>query len=163
MHFPILIQRLTVLRGKIYFDGYLPPGKWDIRIQRLIAQSEKLRSIASRESQGILVPMEDVFMHVSPDISLTRAKGRNQVELLPHPAFLVPAVLEALRSHSYWGGLVQIVPGEADDSCIADIKQNGGTVLTGDSDLLIQDLGTNGFVCFFSDIEESHRDVQPTK
>lgn len=160
MRYPILNRRLTVLRGKIYFDGYLPPSKWDVRTQRLIAQSEKLRSIASRESQGILVPLEDVFAHVSSDISLTKAKGRNQAELLPHPAFLVPAVLEALRSHFYWGDLVQIVTGEADDACVADIKQNGGTVLTGDSDLLIQDLGTNGFVCFFSDIEESHRDVQ---
>ncbi|KXJ95266.1 XPG domain containing-domain-containing protein [Microdochium bolleyi] len=143
---------------KIYFDGFLPSSKWDVRIQRLNSQTEKLRRLASQEVQGMLVPPSDVFKSIVPDISITRVTGHNPNELLPHPAFLVPAVIDALRRHDCWGSLIQLVPGEADDFCIADIKENGGTVITSDSDLLVQDLGVNGFVCFFSDLAESRRD-----
>ncbi|KAH7035623.1 XPG domain containing-domain-containing protein [Microdochium trichocladiopsis] len=143
---------------KIYFDGYLPSSKWDVRIQRLISQSEKLKKFASQQSLGVLVPSEDTFGDVVPDIALTGAKGHYSNQQLPHPAFLVPSVIHMLRQHAHWGNLVQLVPGEADDFCIADITRNGGTVLTGDSDLLVQDLGTDGYVCFFSDLAETRRD-----
>jgi hypothetical protein len=45
------------------------------------------------------------------------------------------------------------VPGEADSYCARYLKQNGGVVFTGDSDLLVHDLGEKGYVGFFKDIE----------
>ncbi|RYP80149.1 hypothetical protein DL770_006344 [Monosporascus sp. CRB-9-2] len=63
-----------------------------------------------------------------------------------------PAVIEALTACQDWGPLIQVVPGEADTFCARDVRQNGGIVLTSDSDLLIQDLGSNGRVSFFWNI-----------
>lgn len=89
---------------------------------------------------------------------MTRGKGQSINDALPRPAFLIPAVIDALRGHEYWRSVVQIVPAEADDVCAADVRENGGTVITSDSDLLIQDLGPEGFVSFFTDFTESSRD-----
>ncbi|RYP04509.1 hypothetical protein DL764_004410 [Monosporascus ibericus] len=63
-----------------------------------------------------------------------------------------PAVIEALTACEDWGPLIQVVPGEADTFCARDVRQNGGIVLTSDSDLLIQDLGPDGRVSFFWNI-----------
>jgi hypothetical protein len=71
---------------------------------------------------------------------------------MPKHPFMVPAVVEALRGSADWGPCVQVVPGEADAFCAQDIRQNGGVVLTSDSDLLIEDLGPGGSVSFFWDV-----------
>jgi hypothetical protein len=47
------------------------------------------------------------------------------------------------------------VPGEADLYCAKYLSQYGGIVLTGDSDLLVHDLGQDGAVSFFKEIEHS--------
>jgi hypothetical protein len=46
-----------------------------------------------------------------------------------------------------------MVPGEADAFCASYLSKHGGIVLTGDSDLLVHDLGADGSVTFFKDIE----------
>jgi len=51
--------------------------------------------------------------------------------------------------------VVEIVPGEADSYCARYLKQSGGIVITGDSDLLVHDLSSVGAVCFFKDIEST--------
>lgn len=71
----------------------------------------------------------------------------------PPPPFLVPAVIDALRNSSKFGSLVKLVPGEADGFCAQHVRENGGTVLTSDSDLLVYDLGENGGVVFFTDVD----------
>ena len=51
--------------------------------------------------------------------------------------------------------MTEVVPGEADLYCARYTKRHGGVVFTGDSDLLVHDLGSQGAVSFFSDIESS--------
>lgn len=51
--------------------------------------------------------------------------------------------------------LVTVVPGEADVYCATYLCQHGGVVFTGDSDLLVHDLGPAGAVCFFPDLEST--------
>jgi hypothetical protein len=82
----------------------------------------------------------------------------------PPPPFLVPAVIDALRASPKFGSLVKLVPGEADGFCAEHVQNNGGTVLTSDSDLLVYDLGENGGVVFFTDVDidaETQRLIAP--
>ena len=74
---------------------------------------------------------------------------------LPPPPFLVPAILEALNASEDYKHVTKVVPGEADLYCARYTKSHGGVVLTGDSDLLVYDLGSDGVVSFFNDIEPS--------
>lgn len=72
---------------------------------------------------------------------------------LPKPAFVVPAVLESLRSLQRYREITHLVPGEADPFCAEDVRKNGGTLLTGDSDMVLYDLGPTGSVVFLHDLE----------
>ena len=65
----------------------------------------------------------------------------------------MPAVLDALCASDY-ADIVEIVPGEADSYCARIANVVGATVLTGDSDLLAYDLGLDGAVIFFNQIEK---------
>ncbi|KAI0381957.1 XPG domain containing-domain-containing protein [Hypomontagnella monticulosa] len=136
---------------KIYFDGYLPPSKWDVRRERLLNQSRHMKAFVSSQPFGSAKTPENAFGDMRADMTLTKQVGRSS-DTYPKPPFMVPAVLEALKSSNDWGPLVIVVPGEADVFCAQDIRVNGGTLLTNDSDLLIQDLGPNGNVSFFWDI-----------
>ena len=72
---------------------------------------------------------------------------------LPASPFLVPAVIDALTWNSYYISTVEIVPAEADVYCAAAARQNGGIILTSDSDMLVHDLGPNGAVAFLNQIQ----------
>ncbi len=74
---------------------------------------------------------------------------------LPPQSFLVPAVLEALRESVIYKHVTEVVPGEADLYCAQYVNQYGGIILTGDSDLLVHDLGADGAVCFFNGLHSS--------
>ncbi|KAK6954251.1 hypothetical protein Daesc_004218 [Daldinia eschscholtzii] len=137
---------------KIYFDGYLPPSKWEVRRERLLTQSQRMKALTSSQPFGSPTTPEDAFRDVKANTNLTRQLARSASNASPKPPFMVPAVLEALKSSEDWGPLVVVVPGEADMYCAQDIKENGGTLLTSDSDLLIQNLGIKGCVSFFWDI-----------
>ncbi|KAI0842247.1 XPG domain containing-domain-containing protein [Hypoxylon sp. FL0890] len=137
---------------KIYFDGYLPPSKWEVRRKRLLNQSQHMKALVSSEPFGSATTPESAFSDLIADITFTRLIGRTTSNTLPKPPFMVPAVLEALKNSEDWGPLVVVVPGEADMFCAQDIRENGGTLLTSDSDLLIQDLGPEGNVSFFWDV-----------
>jgi hypothetical protein len=63
------------------------------------------------------------------------------------------ACIEALQGSISYRDVVEMVPGEADAFCASYLSKHGGIVLTGDSDLLVHDLGANGSVTFFKDIE----------
>lgn len=70
---------------------------------------------------------------------------------LVDPCFLVPAVIHCLRKSSRYHSKTQVVPGEADHFCAADVQRHGGIVITSDSDLLVHNLG-EGRVAFFRDL-----------
>jgi len=76
---------------------------------------------------------------------------------LPAPSFLVPAIIEAL-THSRYGSITQVVPGEADEFCATRARTYGGIVLTSDSDLLVAELGSDGSVSLFRDLSLDTRD-----
>lgn len=71
---------------------------------------------------------------------------------LPASAFLVPAVLDALRTSKY-ASITSVVPGEADLFCARAALEPNRTIFTDDSDLLLYDLGTGGEVVFFNQLE----------
>ncbi|KAI1815340.1 hypothetical protein GGS20DRAFT_340248 [Poronia punctata] len=135
---------------KIYFDGYLPTSKWEVRLQRLLAQSKQMKGLVDSYPGGSSKTPQNVFLDVKPDFSLTQV--HYEFKAPPKPPFLIPAVLEILRADDVWGPLVEVVPGEADMYCAQDVRLNGGIVLTSDSDLLITDVGLDGKVSFFDDI-----------
>jgi len=76
----------------------------------------------------------------------------SRLSALPPAPFLVPAVLESLLMSSQYKGITSVVPGEADLYCSQYLSLHGGVVLTGDSDLLVHDLGESGKVAFFRDL-----------
>lgn len=71
---------------------------------------------------------------------------------LPASAFLVPAVLDALRTSKY-ASITSVVPGEADLFCARAALEPSRTIFTNDSDLLLYDLGTSAEVIFFHQLE----------
>ena len=143
----------TRARHKIYFDGLLPTSKRDIRLARLEQSVKDLvlvhakyvtgfRDLANKPSQVSIDPRR---LLDSPK-SVPSAK-----KAVPAPPFLVPAVLDALYASQY-ASITEIVPGEADPYC-AYSARNGGIILTSDSDMLVYDLGPNGSVLFFNQLE----------
>lgn len=78
-----------------------------------------------------------------------------RLKALPASAFLVPAVIEAIMSSNY-SRVTSVIPGEADAYCAQSARTHGGTIFTSDSDLLVHDLGSNGKVVLFKDIESIH-------
>ncbi|KAI1426621.1 hypothetical protein F5Y12DRAFT_741743 [Xylaria sp. FL1777] len=155
----MVISWLEELRGhnvtvrKIFFDGYLPPSKWQVRRDRLLRQSQLMKNLLTSHPYGSHVLPEDAFEAMQGEIALTQnISHSSDFSWLPKPPFLVPAVIEILKSCPTWGPLVEVVSGEADMFCAEDIRRFGGVLLTGDSDLLITDLGPDGNVSFFVDI-----------
>ena len=149
---------------KIIFDGYLPPSKWQVRQNRLLEQSEMMKDLLTSHPEGSPVLPGDAFEALEGGISLTQTTGPSSyLRWIPKPPFLVPAVVEILKSSHTWGPLVEVVSGEADMFCAEDIRQHGGVLLTSDSDLLITDLGHHGSVVFFEDIAVSDPSHEPQR
>ena len=142
---------LTTRSKKIYFDGFLPPAKLDIRLQRLQNSTHQLTQFHQSNNE----PCRSAFPQ--PDatpLSLFQSTTvRSSLTALPALSFVVPAILEGLKSSSRYADLTEVVSGEADLYCARYLKQHGGVVFTSDSDLLVHDLGAKGAVSFFSDIE----------
>ncbi|MCJ1243143.1 hypothetical protein MMC30_000340 [Trapelia coarctata] len=138
---------------KVYFDGYLPPQKRAVRISRLESYLRQLityhannREIKSENYSSTESPLSvDSLFDFSRPVP---AKFRG----LPAAPFLVPAALERL-ARSQFADVIEVVPGEADSFCAAAARKSGGLVVTGDSDLLVYDLGLNGGVVFLDQFE----------
>ena len=143
-------SQLTKRSKGIYFDGFLPSSKFDVRLERLIAQTKRLTGYY----QANPIPCRDPSRIRGKGLQPEFAKLAVQPSItnLP-PPFLVPAVLEALRSSECYNLITMVVPGEADLYCAGYLKSNIGIVFTGDSDLLLHDLGLDGAVMFFKDLE----------
>lgn len=148
--------------NKIYFDGYLPPFKWETRKTRLMNQTQIVQELVKEFRKGVVIPVPASSASSSPESGAESEPGRplsmkssasakSYADNLPKHPFMIPAVIESLRQ-SHWADAVKVVPGEADAYCAQDVCQNGGLLLTADSDLLLQDLGTSGRVVFFWDL-----------
>jgi hypothetical protein len=132
----------------IYFDGYLPPGKEPVRMQRMIKSLNQLKASHSSDTNGFFPSYFSAANETTPVLfSAVKPPGKSA---LP-PSFHVPAIIDALRSSPRYTKVVILVPGEADAYCARHLSQSGGTVLTSDSDLLVHDLG-KGSVVFLRDI-----------
>lgn len=121
----------------------------------MVRQSETIKALLTSYPLGSPRIPEDAFEAIGPDIALSQHAGdamSRKLRWLPKPSFLVPAVTEILKSSPTWGPLVEVVSGEADMFCADDVRRYGGVLLTGDSDLLISQLGPHGSVSFFSDV-----------
>lgn len=122
-------------RAAIYFDGSLPSSKKEERHKRICEKSHAAQKY---------------FLTTIPGINTNSRVPKN---LIPDPPFHVPAILEALSLHQRYRHITHVVPGEADPYCAADVRQNGGMLLTSDSDLLLYDLGPTGSVVFLKDVQ----------
>jgi hypothetical protein len=131
----------------------------------LIKSSSDLIKFHSVYSSGFLrskhdnntTPVVDLFPTTSLHAA-TSLGGHNKPRPPPPPAFLVPAIIDALRSSPRYGHVVHLVPGEADGFCAKHVREHGGTIFTSDSDLLVYDLtigdtDTSASVVFLPDIE----------
>lgn len=142
---------LTVCSQKIYFDGYLPPSKLDVRLERLRALTKRLNDYHHANPVPCRIPIRAEEPR-SEYLSRSERISSNPTTLPPVP-FLVPVIIDALGNSETYKSVIEVVPGEADVYCAKYLKQRRGTVITGDSDLLVHDLGAYGSVCFFRDIE----------
>ena len=140
-------------RKKIYFDGFLPSLKLDTRLERLVRQTLQLSQYHSAYS----TPCRATFppLKSSSGGPFNTSSVKSKLSALPPSPFLVPAVLEALLQSSQYGDITEVVPGEADLYCAKYLTQHGGIVITGDSDLLVHNLGKTGAVSFFKDLGSS--------
>jgi len=122
-----------------------------VRLGRLVTQTQRLSSY----HQTNPIPCRAILPN--PENLSSRLFGRTAIRsnltgLCPL-SFLVPAVLESLVASTQYRDITEVVPGEADLYCAKYLKQNGGIIFTGDSDLLVHDLGADGAVSLFRDVE----------
>jgi hypothetical protein len=71
---------------------------------------------------------------------------------MPVLPFMVPSLIEAI-SHSQFARKAHVIPGEADEYCARFAEDQGGSVFTSDSDLLVYDLGEAGAVIMLKETE----------
>ena len=130
----------------IYFDGYLPPHKRGIRLDRLQRSLQKLSSHhavsqklqpCKRSWDGKPLPPGTVFPSGTP----TQAAFRG----LRPATFVVPAVLDTLGTSKY-AAITTVVPGEAEVYCATAARADDGIILSNDSDLFVHNLGNGAFV-----------------
>ncbi|KAF2097305.1 hypothetical protein NA57DRAFT_77558 [Rhizodiscina lignyota] len=135
----------------IFFDGALPHAKTPVRISRLQHYLNQLILFRRDYPHGFLTPRDWHENKPADQSELFRIQHvPAKLKALPASPFLVPAVIESLLQSKY-ASITSIVPGEADAYCARYVKRSGGTVITGDTDLLVYDIGLKGSVTFFSD------------
>jgi len=149
-----ITTRLTAnYSQKIYFDGYLPPSKLEVRLERLRGLTKRLNDYY--QANPVPCRLAIVAGETDPGYLFARESIRSSLTTLPPNPFLVPAIIDALGRSERYKSLAEVVPGEADLYCARYSKLCGTIIFTGDSDLLIHDLGADGAVSFFKDIEAS--------
>ncbi|KAM3084129.1 hypothetical protein ACMFMG_001767 [Clarireedia jacksonii] len=147
---------------RIYFDGYLPASKFDVRLERLGGNTKQLHDYYNQYPDGVRYQLNSTIRQKLSSFPFGFAYQRNSYTKLPALPFLVAACIEALQGSNAYKDIVEMVPGEADAFCASYLSTHGGIVLTGDSDLLVHDLGANGSVTFFKDIEVAFENGKST-
>ncbi|KAK0637235.1 XPG domain containing-domain-containing protein [Bombardia bombarda] len=154
------IQACGLLVTAIFFDGFLPKSKQPERVQRVMKVSRDLCNYHKAFLTNVPQERPHVAETAPPPVDLfPTAWGGEASKKPPPPPFLVPAVIDALRRSSQYGPLTKVVPGEADGFCAHHVRLHGGAVLTSDSDLLVHQLGPDGSVIFFGDIDVDSESV----
>jgi hypothetical protein len=148
------IHKYAFKLDAIYFDGALPHHKRQVRVERLQLYLSQLSSFRNMYPSHVELALHDRSVQPRPSNIFSITPVPTKFSSLPALPFLVPAVIEAL-SQSSFGEITYVVPGEADTFCAQYVKTHGGTILTSDSDLLVYDLGANGGVIFFKDLESN--------
>jgi len=137
----------------IYFDGILPDAKKPTRIARLQAYLDQLINFRALYSQGVPSVAQNTDRDAEGPSDLFAVRHvPAKLSALPASPFLVPAVIEAVLA-SQFAEVTRVVAGEADAYCADQARKHGGTVLTSDSDLVAHDLGPDGAVVFFKDLQ----------
>ncbi|PQE29346.1 hypothetical protein CJF32_00010919 [Rutstroemia sp. NJR-2017a WRK4] len=144
---------------RIYFDGYLPASKFDVRLERLGGNTKQLHDYYNQYPDGLRYQSSSTARQKPSSFPFGFVYPRNSYTKLPALPFLVAACIEALQGSNSYRDIVEMVPGEADAFCASYLSKHGGIVLTGDSDLLVHDLGANGSVTFFKDVEVALENV----
>ena len=142
------------------FDGLLPLKKEPVRIERLEASVKqthmysllKRTSLTVSELAKVKTPLEITSAMLFQD-HFSSSRSSNALPAVP---FLVPSVLDALAV-SRFAKVARVVAGEADAFCALAAFEKGCLVLTGDSDLLVHDLGV-GAVVFLTDMNLQQED-----
>ncbi|KFY11360.1 hypothetical protein V492_04511 [Pseudogymnoascus sp. VKM F-4246] len=142
---------------KIYFDGFLPTSKKKTRSSRLMNYTKQLALYHEAWPQVIPSGREQQKSKGRRSSMFDQRSSAAVSGHVPAIPFLVPAILEKLLASQRFQSITSVSPGEADLYCARYVKEHGGTVLTGDSDLLVHDLGTLGSVSFFKDLEVSEQ------
>lgn len=143
----------------------------------------KLENFVNLSSQGFKpASLRRNSLHITPHMVFNKREPQARLGSLPDNPFMVPTVIEDLKrrwnhnailelvpsvhdilpncDHYPWGNITEVVPGEADLYCANAARQSGAAVLTGDSDLLVHDLGPSGSVIFFNSIESNEGDTE---
>lgn len=147
-------------RDAIFFDGALPVGKEEIRVQRLertrkqLYEYRKLYPEAPPEAASPKLPIAHERVIWSQSATSARRV------LPPPPPFMVPAAIEALAKTPV-GERVHVVPEEADVACARMARKTGSAILSNDSDLSIYDLGQQSCLAFLHTVEKVCH-VQPS-
>ncbi|OLN81278.1 hypothetical protein CCHL11_07297 [Colletotrichum chlorophyti] len=149
-------RELTYPSAAIYFDGFLPSSKAQVRLDRILKVSTQLKIFRSGFPNGCPARQIAATRLMLPRLFPTDPPKRD-LPLIPPPPFLVSAVVDKLNQIDKYASLILLVPGEADAYCADDVMRNGGTILTSDSDLAIHDLN-EGAVMFFRDLHISSSD-----
>lgn len=138
---------------EIYFDGFLPLSKKKTRSSRLMNYTKQMATYYEAWPQ--VIPSMSGKQPAKTTRSSIMAFGTQAAVSSKIPAipFLVPAIIEKLQSSQKYREITSVLPGEADLYCARYVKEHGGTVLTGDSDLLVHDLGDDGSVAFLRDLD----------
>lgn len=140
----------------IYFDGHLPEYKVGVRHERLRSYLTQLRSFRATHSEPcrpeIQATRNDTRRPVGSTALGPHGKAPARATALPALPFLVPTVIETLRSRDY---PISVVPGEADVYCARHVStMTNAYVLSSDSDLLVH-CHDGGKIIFFNDLDPS--------
>ncbi|KAK0643535.1 XPG domain containing-domain-containing protein [Cercophora newfieldiana] len=145
------IEEYGIIVSAIYFDGLLPQSKREERMQRLLVMTKQLERYRLAYPEG--VPRQRAEFDDTAAVELfPKTRGKDAKLAAPIPSFLVASIIDALSKSSAYASRVKMMPGEADGFCAENVRAHGGLVLTSDSDLLVHDLGNDGGVVFFADL-----------
>lgn len=147
------IEKFDLQVHKIYFDGYLPDSKRDVRHARLHGYVKQLRLFrAARLELQVAAPQQTTTgpRHPVGTLAVPTATPA-RLYALPALPFLVPVVIATLLNSKY-SDQTSMVPTEADVACAQEaMRRPTSIVLTSDSDLLVH--CENSRVMFFNELE----------
>lgn len=166
-------------RKKICFDGALPLVKRPTRLERLESSRSKLEHLRLSSPGGFsrsgarrdAVKIDDARMVFGRCRSIAVDRGE-----APADPFMVATVIEDLKHRWSWSRIAEyasdagsfsghppdgypwvdmthVEPGEADIYAAVAARLTNSSVLTGDSDFLLHDLGPDGSVIFLDSLE----------